>query len=449
MRSRDMRPVSRVTHGDILKIAIPMTLAHLSVPLIGLVDTAVIGQLGIAALIGGIAVGTAIFAVLFSTFNFLRSGTTGLTAQALGARRMREVQAVLVRGLITAIVLGLAFILLRDPIIALGLELMNPAPDVRSAAATYLHVRIWSAPFILLSYVAMGWLLGIARATTVMGLQILLAAINIALSLILVVRYDLGVAGVAWASVVAEIAVIVAAIPFIVANCPKHHRPNWGRILNRGKFLRLAGVNRDLMIRSLALLFALAFFTRQSAQFDTLILAANAILMQFFIISGYFLDGLATAAEQVIGRSVGAQNRPGFIRGLRLTFGWSLVLAGMLSGLFLAFGHSVIAIMTTAEDVRGVAGDYLIWAALTPIAGILAFQMDGVFIGATWSRDMRNMMLASLIVYLAAWAALTPTLGNHGLWLALIVFLAARGITMAVRVPARMRSQFHTPGQTL
>jgi len=206
--------------------------------------------------------------------------------------------------------------------------------------------------------------------------------------------------------------------------------------------VRLIAVNRDIMIRSFSLLFAFALFTRQGAQFGDVILAANAVLMHFFLIGGYFLDGLATAAEQLAGRAVGARYRPAFRRSVQLTLIWGFTLSLALTALYLLFGRQFIALMTTAPEVRATAETFLLWAALTPLAGVLAFQMDGVFIGATWSGDMRNMMLVSLAAYLAALALLIPALGNHGLWLALLFFLGVRGLSLFLRLRVREPDTF-------
>ncbi len=435
-----------VNHGVVLRLALPMTAAYLSVPLVGLVDTAVIGQIGIAALIGGIAIGAVILNILFTTCNFLRAGTTGLTAQAFGAGDEKEQQAVLGRALMIALVIGLAIVVLQKPLIATGLWLMHVGPEVEGAAGDYLAVRIWAAPFVLANFVLVGWLLGVARPGTVLLLQTIFATLNIGLSLLFVLHLGWGVAGVAWASVLGEVTIVVLTLPFVVPLLPAGSRPSRKRVFDRQGFVRIIAVNRDIMIRSFSLLFAFAFFTRQGAQFGDVILAANAVLMHFFLIGGYFLDGLATAAEQLAGRAVGARYRPAFRSSVRLTLIWGFALSLALTAIYLAAGRQFIAFMTTAPEVRATAQMFLIWAALTPLAGVLAFQMDGIFIGATWSSDMRNMMLVSLAAYLAALAVLTPALGNHGLWLALLVFLGVRGLSLFLRLRRREPETFGEAG---
>jgi putative MATE family efflux protein len=431
--SAEIRPFA-VTHAAVFRLAVPMTLAYVSVPLVGVIDTAVIGQLGDAALLGGIAVGAIVLDIVFVAFNFLRSGTTGLTAQAFGAADERETTAVLARALLVAALSGLFVVLLQWPLIEVGALLMDPGPKVAEAMREYLYVRIWASPFGLANYVLLGWFIGLGRSLTAFAVTTLFAGLNIVLSVWFVLWLDYGVAGVAWASVLAEFVTVAIQIPLLVRLAPRRSLPTRAQILDRRGFARLMGVNRDIMIRSLALLFAFAFFTRQGAQFGEVTLAANAVLMHFFVVGGYFLDGFATAAEQLAGRSVGARFRIGFERVVRLTTFWGVATALALASFYALAGQFLIDLMTTAPEVRAAARAYLIWAVLTPLAGVIAFQMDGIFIGATWSRDMRNMMLLSVVVYLAAWAALTPLFGNHGLWAALLVFLGARSLTFHWRM---------------
>ncbi len=311
---------------------------------------------------------------------------------------------------------------------------MHPGPAVVSAVHDYLYIRVWQTPFTLANYVLLGWFVGLGRAMIVLGVQTLVATLNMGLSTWFVLGLDLGIPGVAWASVLSEAIIVLAQIPLVLKLAPLADRPSRAHIFDRSGFARLIGVNRDIMIRSFVLLFAFAFFTRQGAQFGAVLLAANAILMHFFIVGGYFLDGFATAAEQLAGRAVGARFRPAFERTVRLTTLWGLGTGAALSLVYLAFGPFIIDLMTTAADVRETARIFLPWAILTPIVGAIAFQMDGIFIGATWSRDMRNMMLLSVLIYLAAWAALTPPFGNHGLWVSLLIFLGARSFTFHWRM---------------
>lgn len=280
------------------------------------------------------------------------------------------------------------------------------------------------------------------RSSASLVLQFVLNGINIALSIMLGLWLGWGVAGVAWGTVIGELAAMLLGLAIVIARFSKSPSLPRERLLHAEPFWAMVSLNRDIMIRSFSLLAAFALFTRQGAQFGTLTLAANAVLMNFFMVSGFFLDGFATAAEQLAGRAVGARNISAFRRTVWLTSMWGFGLAAVASAAFLLGGRDLIALITTAEDVRDLAKTYLPWAALTAVSGVLAFQMDGVFIGATWSTDMRNMMLLSLGVFVAAMFVLTGLLGNHGLWAALHIFLIVRGFSLLAILRLRLRTCF-------
>ncbi|MBD1547075.1 MATE family efflux transporter [Roseibium aggregatum] len=443
-QSSDIRPEKAfdVTHRSVLAIAVPMTLAFLSTPLLGVVDTAVIGRLGDAALVGGIAIGGVIFDLVFTTFNFLRSGTTGLTAQAYGADDQSEIKATFLRALFIAAVAGLAVILLQVPFLEIGLTFMGGSADVQSATRRYFEIRVYSAPFLLANYAILGWFLGLSRAGTGLFLQLFLNGLNIALSIWFVMGLGWSIEGVAAATVLSEAAACLAGLLLILRAARGSVWPMWSVVFDRRLLLRMMAINRDIMIRSFSLLFAFAFFTARSADQGDVLLAANAILEKFFLVGGYFLDGLATAVEQLAGRAVGARYRPAFDRAVKLTTLWGFALALCLALVYFATGPLLVDLMTVSPGVRELGRVYLPWAALTPLFGVLAFQMDGVFIGATWSRDMRNMMLLSLAIYIAAYYTLFPLMGNHGLWLSLEIFLGARGISLAAMCRHRANQTF-------
>ncbi|MBO0345437.1 MATE family efflux transporter [Roseibium sp. CAU 1637] len=433
-----------ISHTGVLKIALPMTLAYLSTPILGIVDTAVIGRLGDAALLGGIAVASILFDLVFTTFNFLRSGTTALTAQAFGADGKREIKASLLRALLIAALAGTAVVVLHVALLDFGLTLIGGSADVQSAARRYFEVRIYSAPLMLANYAILGWLLGLGRAGTGLFLQTVLNGLNVALSIYFVIGLEWSVEGAAWATVASECLACLLGLALVKAVGRGGAWPTWSEVIDKTALRRMMAVNRDIMIRSFTLLFAFTFFTQRSAAQGDGILAANAILEKFFLVGGYFLDGLATAAEQLAGRAVGARYRPAFDKAVRITAIWSFLLAGLLAAFYLGFGSSLVRMMTVSEDVRQIAYTYLPWAAITPLCGVLAFQMDGVFIGATWSRDMRNMMLVSLLVFIIAYFSLFPLLQNHGLWLALEIFLGARGLSLLM-ICSRRRNETFAP----
>lgn len=429
-----------VTNRSVLAIAVPMTLAYLTTPLLGIVDTAVVGQLGDAALLGGLAAGAVIFDVVFSTFNFLRSGTTGLVAQAYGRGDTEAQRLVMIRAMILALGIGAAVALLAPLISLAGQWFMQADANVSAALHTYVAIRCLGAPFSLMNYAILGYVLGRGEGGLGLMLQLAINVTNIVLSIALGLWLGWGVSGVAWGTVAGEFVGMVAGLAVIRrrfrASTPIDRRA----LFDATAFRHMLAVNRDIMIRSLALVGAFAIFTRQGAAFGTLTLAANAVLMNFFMVAGYVLDGFATAAEQLAGRAVGAGARASFDKAVRLTMIWGFALAGLTAAAFMLFGGALIDIITTAPDVRAVASAYLPWAALAAVSGVLAFQLDGVFIGATWSRDMRNMMLLSLAVFLACLYALPPVFGVHGLWAALHMFLLSRGLSLLMILRERRKA---------
>jgi MATE family multidrug resistance protein len=432
----------QVTNRLVFAIALPMTLAYLTTPLLGIVDTAVVGQLGDAVLLGGLAAGAIVFDVVFASFNFLRSGTTGLVSQAFGREDTREEQAIFWRAFLVAFVSGLLLLVAAPLIVASGVWFIAAEPRVSEALSAYVYIRLISAPIALVNYAILGYVLGRGEGAIGLAFQLILNLSNIALSIYLGLHLGWGLEGVAWGTVGGEALAMVIGLVFVVRRFRKMPSMRQGAVTDTLALKAMFALNRDIMIRSFVLLGAFALLTRESAQLGTLTLAANAVLMNFFLLAGYLLDGFATAAEQIAGRAVGARYRPAFDRAVRLTAMWGFVFAGVIAFLLLAFGEAFIAIVTTAPEVRAEALRFLPWAALTAVAGVLAFQMDGVFIGATWSRDMRNMMLLSFLLYLAALLTLGPALGNHGLWAALHVFLIARGVSLLAILPFRARKTF-------
>jgi putative MATE family efflux protein len=431
-----------VTNRSVLAIAVPMTLAYLTTPLLGLTDTAVVGQLGDAALLGGLAAGALIFDVVFTTFNFLRSGTTGLVAQAFGRGDAPEEQAVFWRAVLVAAIAGVALAALAPLLSAAGQWFIDGGARVNETIDTYVRIRLLGAPFSLINYAVLGYVLGRGEGGLGLLLQIILNGCNIALCILLGLELGWGVAGVAWATVIGEAVAVLTGLAVVIRRFRAAPALPKGRILHGPALLAMLSLNRDIMIRSFSLLAAFALFTRQGAQFGTVTLAANAVLMNFFLVAGYFLDGFATAAEQLAGRAIGARAEKSFRSAVRLTVAWGFGLAGVATLALLFFGDRLVAVVTTAVDVRAQAGTYLPWAAFTALSGVLAFEMDGVFIGATWSRDMRNMMLLSFLAFCAALLALAPAFGNAGLWAALHVFLLTRGFSLLAVLRVRARTAF-------
>jgi MATE family multidrug resistance protein len=431
-----------VTHRGVFAIAIPMTVAYLSTPMVGVVNLGVVGNLGDPALVGGVSIGSLIFDIVFLTFNFLRAGTTGLVAQAYGAGDRREIAATLARSLILAVAIGFVLLALNAPIFALAQRLIGGSQAVEAATRAYWNIRVFAAPVALANYVILGWLIGLGRAGYGLALQLVLNTVNVVVSLVLVHGLGFGVAGVGWASVVAESVTTLIGLLIVARLTDRSALPGRARVLDLAAFRRMVALNRDILIRSFALMFAFAVFTAESAKAGDVVLAANEILMNLVIFAAYFLDGLAAAAEQLAGRAIGARYRPAFDRAVRLTVGWGYVVGAGLTLILLLAGPAIVNLMTTSPVVRLAAGGVLVWAALFPLCGTLAYQMDGVFIGATWSVEMRNMMLLSLAVYLVVGWLLSLALGIVGWWIGLLVFLLVRGLTLAWRARARVGPAF-------
>ncbi|WP_049734382.1 MATE family efflux transporter [Rhizobium ecuadorense] len=441
-RGNDNRFAFEVTHRLVLAIAIPMTLGFVTTPLLGLTSTAVVGHMGNPQALAGLAIGAMLFDLILGSFNFLRASTTGLTAQAYGRRDQHEQQAVFSRALISALGSGLALLCLSPLLMAAGLRLMGADGAIAEATATYFSIRMLAAPAALANYAILGFVLGRGQGGVGLLLQALINGINIVLSIYLGLTLGWGVAGVAWATMAGEATGALAGLFIVLSGFAKSERPAWSEIFSRHRLAELFALNRDILIRTFVLIGAFAIMTRIGTGFGAVTLAANAVLMNFFLLSGYYLDGLANAAEQITGRAVGARYRPAFDRGLKLTTLWSFGLAAIVSAFFFLAGPWLISVLTTSPEVRQAAETYLPWAAVTGLTGALAFLMDGVFIGATWSAEMRNRMLMSFAGYLLMLAVFVPLFHNHGLWLAMNAFLLFRGFFLAVLVKPRADQTF-------
>ena len=433
--------ISGITSAQVFAIAGPAMVANLTTPLIGIVSTIAIGRLGDAALLGGVAITSVIFDCLFWLFAFLRMSTVAFTAQALGAGDEQEIRALLVRGIIVAALVGCGLIVLQAPLAAILLDAMGGSEGVTRAARIYFAIRIWSAPLALANYVVLGWLIGRPHAGLALLIQIAINLVNMVLTLMLVLGFDGGIAGAAAAAVVSEAVGLVLGIA--IARRLTHEPFNVPRttLFDRAKLLRMLTVNRDIMIRTAALITAFLFFTAQGARSGDVVLAANAVLNNFLLVSAFFLDGLANAAQQLCGSAYGARDRAAFTGAVRLVTLWGFGFALAVSAAFALLGPSLIHAMTTSEDVRRSAQDYLWFVVVSPLLAVFAFTYDGIFIGATWARDMRNLMVLSLLIFLATWFALRA-FGNAGLWTAMLALYAARGGLQALRYPSNLRASF-------
>lgn len=429
---------SSIDNTRVFSIAGPAMLANLTTPLLGIVSTAAIGQLGDPALLGGVALSSVAFDCIFWLFGFLRMATVAFTAQALGANETLEVRAVLLRALLLALAIGMALIALEVPLAVLTFFLMGGSDAVTAAARQYFCIRLWSAPVMLGNYVILGWLVGQARTEIALALQVGINVVNMALTSILVLAAGQGIAGAAIATVIAEAAGFLAGLAVAFHLLGGQIGVARAVLFDRSRLLHLLVMNRDIMIRTAALIAAFLFFSAQSARAGDLTLAANAVLNNFLMIGSFFLDGLANAAEQLCGRSFGARDRKEFSHAVRLVLIWSAVFGIAVSALFALSGNALIDLITNNPEVRRAARADMLLAALAPACGVLAYCYDGIYIGAGWAREMRNLMLAAFAAYLAAWVLLN-SFGNTGLWLALLFFLVSRGLLQAWRYPAMVR----------
>ena len=434
-------PSSKVTTAQVFAIAGPAMVANLTTPLIGIVSTTAIGRLGDATMLGGVAMASVLFDCMFWLFGFLRMSTVAFTAQSLGAGQTQELSAILVRGFIVAGLIGVALIVLQIPLATLLLGAMGGSEGVTRAAKTYFTIRIWSAPLALANYVVLGWLIGQARARLALATQIAINVVNAAATVLLVLVLNAGIAGAAIAAVIGETAGLLLGV--LIAGRLTQGKPAIDRatLFERAKLMRLLAVNRDILIRTAALITAFLFFTAQGARAGDVTLAANAVLNNLLLVSAFFLDGLATAAEQLCGRAYGARDRYAFAGAVRLVVVWGFGFSLAVTAVFALFGPALIDVMTASPEVRRVARDFLLFVTLSPMLAVFAFAYDGVYIGATWARDMRNLMVLSLGIFLAAWFSLR-SFGNAGLWGALLVHYAARGGLEALRYPALLRKSF-------
>lgn len=421
-------------------LAVPVILANLSVPLLGMVDTAVMGHLDSPAYLGAVAIGSLLFSYLYWGFGFLRMGTTGPTAQAMGAGDGAEARAVFGRAFLIGVTVAVLLWAAQVPIQAVAFALLDGSDEVEALAAEYFTIRIWSAPAALVQFAQIGWLMGLGRAKAVLAQQVVANVLNICLNLLFVFGLGMDVDGVALATVIAEYAGL--AVGFLLMRPSLRALPGrWSRdrLLDPRRLRRLVGVNGDIFIRTLCLISAFAWFTAQGAQSGDVTLAANAVLLTFLTIASYALDGFAHAAETLVGGAVGAGDRRALGEAVRASTGLAVTMAAAISALFLVAGTPLIHLLTGLPEVRAAAGEALPWAIVLPLVAVWGFQFDGIFLGATESRPLSTMMVLCLGAFLGLSWLLLPLWGNHGLWAAFTAFMALRGVSLGLLYPALAR----------
>jgi MATE family multidrug resistance protein len=425
------------SYAALIRFAIPVMLASTATPLMGMVDTAVLGRLGDPAIIAAAGIGATIFTVIYWCFSFLRYTTTAQVAQAIGRRDEQASHLAGLRPMLAALAGGATLWLLQWPIGWVALRLLSPPPDVLPLALRYFHARIWSAPFTLLGYAQFAWLIGHGRTRTVMLLQVAMNVLNVALAILFVLVFDWGISGAAWATVTSEAAIsLVTSAALLHMVAPARWRAALRFAMDAAAWRVLFSTNVDIMIRTLLLTGCFALMTERGAQLGTLALAANQILMQAFLVVANLLDGFAVAAEVFGARAIGAGSRVALDqivkRNALLSLGWSVLLAALLA----AFKIPYLDAMTANIGLRDEASIYWPWLAVLPVICIWAFLWDGVFMGAVRTRTLRNTMLGSVLIYAPALMLLSRWWGNHGIWAALALLMAARSVLLTMAWPA-------------
>lgn len=418
---------------DVWRIAAPMILSNVSVPLLGMVDTGVTGHLGSPAYLGAVAIGATIFGFLYTGMNFLRMGTTGIAAQRFGANDNDGLRVSLGQALIVSLLIALTMIALQVPIGRFALGLIGADPEVESFALEYFSIRIWSAPGTLANFVLIGWFLGLQNARVPLLIFLTINITNIVLDLWFVLGLGMKVDGVALASVIAEYTGVAVGLMF-AAGALRKRSGQWplARLFRLRAYAAYFAVNANLFIRTMALVFTYAFVTAQGARMGGLVLAANAVLMNLQNLTAFALDGFAHAAEALVGKAVGEKRRDVLERSVQLALKWSLIFAVAFCLFYIVIGPVMIRILTDLPDLRSTAMEFLPWLVISPLISVWSFLYDGVYVGATRAREMRNLMLISTFaVFIPAWYLLQG-LGNHGLWLAFVIFMASRGIGMHI-----------------
>lgn len=417
---------------EILKLAIPNIISNITIPLLGLVDMILMGHLGSAVYIGAIALGGTIFSVLYSFFSFLRAGTTGFTAQALGSDNKTETIYSLYRSLCIGIPIIIIILSLQIPIAKLSSALLDGSDEVKSLAIKYFYIRIWAAPANILLYCFNGWFVGMQNTKIPMFIAILINVMNIIFSIFFVIILKQNVTGVALGTVIAQYSGLTLAIILLIKNYKSYFiKINKEILFDFSKIKRFFKVNTDLMIRSFLLIISIAFFTNQSAKLGDNILAINMILLQSFYIFSYFTDGFAYAGEALVGKFIGSNDRNNLIKSIRLLLMWGFSISIPFTILYALFPSTFVKIISDNPNILTEIKPYYIYMIIIPLITFAAFIWDGIYIGATASKAIRNtMIISSILIFLPAWYFLVPRFENHGLWIAFLCFMIARGVAM-------------------
>ena len=424
----------------ILQLAVPSIISNITVPLLGLVDVAIVGHIGDAAYIGAIAVGSMLFNVIYWLFGFLRMGTSGMTSQALGRRDLAEVLRLLVRSLSIGVGIGVLFFVLQKWLIGCGLWAMSPEADVVELARRYCYVCIWGAPAVLGLYGFTGWFIGMQNTRIPMMVSLTQNVVNIIASLLLVFVGGMTVEGVALGTVIAQWWGFLMACLFYRFHYRRLSKYDYRRHLFAAEPLKqFFSLNKDIFLRTLCLVAVNLFFTAAGSRESTIVLAVNTLLMTLFTIFSYFMDGFAYAAEALSGKYYGARNMRAFREVVRRTMGFGAVVAVGFTLLYIVGGEKFLSLLTSDKQVIAASGEYFWWAVLIPLSGMSAFVFDGIFVGITQSKSMLCSTTVASASFFGLFFGLHPFLGNHALWLAFILYLLLRGIVLFVIYRKKLR----------
>ncbi|WP_078549124.1 MATE family efflux transporter [Litchfieldia alkalitelluris] len=429
-----------LNHRSYLILAIPLVISGLSTPILGAVDTAVVGQLSNPSLIGGVAVGSLIFNIMYWLLGFLRVSTTGFTAQAFGAEQ--EQSLAFIRPMLIAALFGIIFILFQYPIVSSALSLMGTTEAVSEQTKSYFYIRIWGAPFTLASYVMIGWMMGMSKIRQTLYIQLFMNGLNIVLDIVFVLGLGFGVKGVATATLISEISAVILGLLLILKSRSLMISPSVLRsIFDSKPFIRMLQMNRDLFLRTICLLTMTFLFTKEGAKMGEVTLAANAILLQIHYIMAYFFGGFANASSILTGRAIAEKNQLLYKQVLALSAIWGLITAVFLSMTIIFSGTAILGIFTPNAEVNEVASQVLFWVIIFPIFGFWGLQLEGIFSGATRAGEIRNSISLALIVFIIALTVFVPYYENDGIWIAFVLFSLSRSIFLWLFVP-KLRDSF-------
>ena len=428
-------------HRQVWAMAGPIILANISVPLLGAEDPAVVGHLPEPYYLGAVAIGAMLFNYIYHLFNCLRMGTTGPTAQSRGAEDYAEVRSMVGRALLLAVLLGAGILALQLPIIGFAFWLIDASAQVEHYAREYFLIRVWAMPAVLAVYAMIGWFYGLRDVRSPLVMQLFTNALNIVLDIVFVFGFGWGVAGVAFASVIAEYAGMLLGLGYVRRTLTRLPHPDRrAQLLDRAKLLRMVTINSDIVLRTLFVVSVLAVFMAKSAELGDLALAANQVLHLFLVFTSYGLDAFAHAAEAILGEAVGKRDRAAFQRAMRVVFVWAAIVGGVALLVYGTFGTAIIALVTSRPEVRAHAQQYLVWPVIMPLVAVWAYTYDGIYLAATRTRVMRNTVIGAFAVFIAALYTLMPLLGNTGLWISAALFLGCRGLFLHLAFPRLLRT---------